>query len=348
LSLAVKAVYDAVYDVEEELDLKDKDDYQAYIDLREAVIDLSFEKVDLHLGQQQVVWGKTDGIRVTDVVNPLDLRDTASTEFLDQRIPLWMANIEYYFTPDFSLQTLIIPEMRFNELPSPQFPDGVILKATKEPEVNVENTEYGLKFTGYLKGWDFTFNYLYSWDDVPVFKKTFDAETGALTISPEHERLHIVGGTFATVLWDGVLRGELAAKIGKYLSVDASSVSGMTIEKTLLNYALAFERDLFDIHWVAQAFQEIILGYEEVITTNEMITSLTLSGSKDFLRETLELSAFIMYDVNNEQFTFKPLVEYDYSDSINLSFGLDFVAGDDEDSVDDDKERVYAEVTYSF
>ncbi len=45
------------------------------IDLREAFIDLTFEKFDLRLGKQQIVWGKTDGVRVLDVVNPLDYKE---------------------------------------------------------------------------------------------------------------------------------------------------------------------------------------------------------------------------------------------------------------------------------
>lgn len=349
LTVEGKAVYDAVYDIEDGLNPDDEDDYRAYLDLREAVIGLSFDKFDLHLGKQQVVWGKTDGFRVTDVVNPLDLRDNASTEFLDQRIPLWMATIEYYFTTDFSLQALILLEMRFNELPSSEFPEGTLVNATKEPDESVENTEYGVRLTGFKNGWDFTLNYLYSWDDIPAFKQSFDESSDMLTISPEHERLHIVGGTFATVVWDGVVRGELAAKIGKYFSVIDPSVSDMVAKKTLLNYALAFERDLFDIQWTAQALQETILDYEDAITTDEITTYLTLNSSKKLLyEETLEISTFIIYDVNNEQWRFQPAIKYDYTDSIKLIFGVDFIAGGDEEALDEDAEQVYAEVTYSF
>ena len=254
-------VYDGAFDIEDDFVSEDEDDYRAYVDLREAVLDLTFGNLDVHLGKQQVVWGKTDGFRVTDVVNPLDLRDTALTEFLDQRIPLWMANLEYYFNTDFSVQALIIPDLEFNAFSSPAFPEGVIVHSANTPEENVKNTEYGLKLTGFYNGWDFTLNYLYSWDDMPVFRRSVDADTGTITISPEHERMHIVGSTFANVLWDTVVRGEVAAKIGKYFAVDDLTVSDMVVEKTSLSYALAFERDLLDIHWIAQVLQETILEY---------------------------------------------------------------------------------------
>jgi hypothetical protein len=316
--------------------------------LREAVLDLTFGNLDVHLGKQQVVWGKTDGFRVTDVVNPLDLRDTALTEFLDQRIPLWMANLEYYFNTDFSVQALIISDLEFNAFSSPAFLEGVIVHSANTPEENVKNTEYGLKFTGFYNGWDFTLNYLYSWDDMPVFRRSVDADTRTITISPEHERMHIVGSTFANVLWDTVVRGEVAAKIGKYFAVDDLTVSDMVVEKTSLSYALAFERDLLDIHWIAQVLQETILEYDEAITIDEISTYATLNGSKDFLQETLDVEMFIIYNAQNEQFTLKPSIEYDLNDAITLSAGVDFVVGKNSDTVDENTERIYAEVKYSF
>lgn len=341
-------VYDGAFDVEDDFAAEDEDDYRAYVDLREAVLDVTFGNLDVHLGKQQVVWGKTDGFRVTDVVNPLDLRDTALTEFLDQRIPLWMANVEYYFSTEFSVQALIIPDLEYNEFPSPTFPEDVIVRSTNTPEETVKNTEYGLKLSGFYSGWDFTLNYLYSWDDMPVFTRSVDGDTGTVTISPEYERLHIVGGTCANVFWDTVVRGEFAAKIGKYFAVDDPAVSDMAVEKTLLNYALAFERDLLDIHWIAQVLQETILEYEEAITTDEVSTYATLNGSKDFLQETLSIEMFIIYNTQTEQFTLKPSIEYDLNDAMAISAGVDVVVGKDSDTVDDDKERIYAEVKYSF
>jgi hypothetical protein len=346
LTLVGRAVYDGVYDVEDGLNPRDEDDYRAYADLREAVLDVTLGDLDLHLGRQQVVWGKTDGFRVTDVVNPLDLRDTASTEFLDQRIPLWMANAEYYLG-DFGVQALIIPDLRFHKLPDMLFPQGVQVADTQEPATTAENTELGLKFFGYAGGWDFTLNYLYSWDDAPAFKKSVDTTTGGLTISPEHQRLHIVGGTFANVLLDAVVRGEVAAKVGQYFAVDDLMVADMIVDKTLLSYALAAERDLFDITWTVQALQEAILDYDDAISTDEFQTYATLRGARSFLQETLEVTAFIIYNANDSIWTLKPAVEYAYSDSLSLKGGLDFMAGDTDDD-DEASERFYAEVRYNF
>lgn len=363
LTVTTHSLYDAVYDIEEELDIEDEDEYRTSVDLRECYVDLYFEKFDLRLGKQQVVWGKTDGFRVTDVVNPLDLKEFVLGEFIDSRIPLWIGKIEYYFSFDFSLQALIIPDLEFTEpanagseyaMSAPiSLPMDVrpIIRPTDEPEENFENSEYGLKFTGYHSGWDFTLNYLYTWDDEPIGKKTPDPAAGTLTIAPTYERLHIVGGTFATVLWDTVVRGEVAAKIGKYFDVDDLTVTDMAVEKTLLSYALAAERDVFDISWTVQLLQEAILDYEACINDDEVTTNVTLRGTKDYLNDTLEVSLFTIYGVNEQEFFIRPSVEYDLTDATDLTVGVDlFEGGDDASSFGqfDDRDRVYVELQYSF
>ena len=43
--------------------------------LKEAYTDLGFENFDLKVGNQVVVWGKSDGMPVTDVITPIDLSE---------------------------------------------------------------------------------------------------------------------------------------------------------------------------------------------------------------------------------------------------------------------------------
>lgn len=73
-----------------------------------------------------------------------------------------------------------------------------------------------------------------------------------------------------------------------------------------------------------------------------------MNGSKDVLRETLDVEMFVMYNAQTEQFTVEPSIEYDLNDAITLSAGVDFVVGKESNRVDDNAERIYAEVKYSF
>jgi len=54
--------------------------------LREAYIDIYGNWLDLRLGKQQVVWGKTDGYFINDIVNPLDLSYFILQDFDDIRM----------------------------------------------------------------------------------------------------------------------------------------------------------------------------------------------------------------------------------------------------------------------
>ena len=57
-------------------------------------------ELNLRIGRQQVVWGRTDLFRVLDVVNPIDFgRQNIYAEFEDSRIPQGMINAEYRLGP---------------------------------------------------------------------------------------------------------------------------------------------------------------------------------------------------------------------------------------------------------
>ncbi|MDH4216032.1 MAG: DUF1302 family protein, partial [Gallionella sp.] len=73
--------------------------------------------LDLKLGRQIVVWGKSDSLRVTDVINPLDNREPGMVDIEDLRLPLTMARADYYLG-DWSFTALAIPEIRFNKNPA--------------------------------------------------------------------------------------------------------------------------------------------------------------------------------------------------------------------------------------
>lgn len=68
--------------------------------LREAYTDLEMplagNTLDLRIGRQQLVWGRTDLFRVLDVVNPVDYsRNNIYDELEDIRIPMGMARADY-------------------------------------------------------------------------------------------------------------------------------------------------------------------------------------------------------------------------------------------------------------
>jgi hypothetical protein len=67
--------------------------------LREFYVTYSNPKFLIRAGKQQVAWGEADGMRLMDVINPLDVRrgpfyDTQGYE--EVRIPKWLIKTEFY------------------------------------------------------------------------------------------------------------------------------------------------------------------------------------------------------------------------------------------------------------
>ncbi len=73
--------------------------------LREFYIDATRtlddgDELNVRLGRQQVVWGRTDLFRVLDVINPVDYsRHSIYDELEDTRIPMWMLQMERRMGP---------------------------------------------------------------------------------------------------------------------------------------------------------------------------------------------------------------------------------------------------------
>ncbi len=64
------------------------------LELRDAYLERSWANTRLRIGKQQIVWGRLDGIKVLDVLNPQDFREFILEDFGDSRIGLWSAYLD--------------------------------------------------------------------------------------------------------------------------------------------------------------------------------------------------------------------------------------------------------------
>lgn len=64
------------------------------LELRDAYVERALGNGLLRLGKQQIVWGRLDGIKVLDVLNPQDFREFILDDFDRSRIGLWSAYLD--------------------------------------------------------------------------------------------------------------------------------------------------------------------------------------------------------------------------------------------------------------
>lgn len=154
--------------------------------LRECYIDFYSDYLDIRIGKQQVVWGTADGVKILDIVNPIDMREfnLELTRALDAdvRIPLWMLKLEYAPTVNGTLQFLFIPDFESNYYAPADTPYAVRAKNAgekrldalrdmgcdvvikrKKPGKSLENAKIGVRWLDVIKGFEYTLNYLHGY-----------------------------------------------------------------------------------------------------------------------------------------------------------------------------------------
>jgi len=88
----------------------DNDSHESYSQrdfLREAYIDTNIGDVAVRIGKQQVVWGKADGAKFLDMLNPTDYREMAQNSMDESRIPVWMINAEKILDNGATIQAVV-------------------------------------------------------------------------------------------------------------------------------------------------------------------------------------------------------------------------------------------------
>lgn len=316
------------------------------LEFREFFLETSIGDDYLTIGKQQVVWGKADGLKVLDVVNPQSFRDFILEDFEESRIPLWSVNYEWQVNDDSTLQFLWIPDQTVSALPEsgatyafttprfvPSAPPGIAVEISpiNRPSKIISDSDIGLRWSAFLGGWDLTLNYLYHYDDLPVFFRRLNVtQTGTkVFIDPEYKRSHLLGGTFSNAFGDLTIRGELGYSSGKYfLTNDAIDLDGV-VESDEFSYVLGFDWFGFSETLLSvQLFQSAVLESPTGMTRPDVDTTLSFLAEKEFLNDTLKAEVLILQNLNDGDGLVRPKITYEWKDDLKTWVGVDYFYGD--------------------
>ena len=332
------------------------------IGLREAYLDIYFNSVDLRLGKQQIIWGKADGVFITDIVSPKDLSEFLLRDFDEIRMGITSLKVNYYLG-DNTFELVWAPYFAPTRMPGENsiwfprldFPITPVFDySQKEIGAKLGNSELFAKFSAMTSAIDFEIMGGYMWDDDPTMhiSKTIDPQTHqltGLTVIPRHHRLGLAGGSFSTTLGGFVVRGEGAYDSGRYVNSEDPTLADGTVKKSYLHYLLGVDYTLWDIRLSSQFIQQAILNYDDPIKNDQYENTMTVLASKDFLRETLRLELFSYIGLNNSDALIRPKITYDLADGFEVLLGANiFVGSDGRFGQYDDNDMVYAKIKYSF
>ena len=311
---------------------------RTFIELREAYFDYTASNWDLRIGRQIIIWGVSDGLRITDLISPLDLTEFLAQDYDDIRMPVdaikwrYMDNViklELLYVPIF--QTYIIPDDPENPWAITYPSDGpeIIVAPAIRQEKSLRNSEFGGRLSFYLPGFDLSVSGLRTWNKLPVYERNFSPAHDTLVLVPKHFRYTMIGLDFSRPQGSFVIRGEAAMYNGEPLSTDLLNQTNPVMKKTTMNYLVGL--DWYPgSNWTltGQFSQKLILLWEDQLEDPKNTLLATLGITRKLLRSTLSASAFGYFDLSNEGMFARTSLDYSLSDQIHLITGVDIFHGD--------------------
>ncbi len=328
-------------------------DQQLELDLKEAYVDLYFDSVDLRMGKQQIIWGKAEGVSITDVVSPKDLSEFLLPDFDEIRIGITALKTDLYLGPT-AFELVLVPVFTPNVQPepgsiwrvTPPYPPTATVNDAEEVEMDLENGEIFGKFSYLGSLLDFELMGGYMWDDEPIPHVT---SLMPMEVTPKHHRLVLGGGSFSTTVAGAVLRAEGAYYHGKRFQTDDPAEGEGVIRRDYVHYLVGSDFGLLGLDLSVQYVQKIILDYDESIASDQLDHMATFRISKTFLRETLRLELFSYVGLNEPDALLRPKIVYDLTDGLELLLGSNIFLGDSGlFGQYNGNDMVYAKVKYSF
>ena len=278
------------------------------------------ESLDLKLGRQIVVWGRSDFLRVTDILNPIDNRLPGMTDIRDLRLPVAMARLDLYAAP-WSASIIAIPERRFDKTPLPGsdfLPGTAALPPRDSPDDTLGAPEAALAITGTFPGWDASFYFANVYDSRPHLEAT---RAGPRR---RHSRAWMVGAAGSAVFGSWLLKGEVAAFEGlRYSTVPEQRFRRLTAlagaeYSGFVNTALSLEASNSHI----LDFDARLAALPDDRRRNELTTALRIS--RRFRNDTIEatLVALAFGEAGNHGALQRLQVSYQWTDAVEMTTGL--------------------------
>lgn len=344
--------YDGVYSLQGRGQYSDEllDLYEQELELDETYLSGSLlPSLDLKTGRQIVVWGKSDNVRVTDILNPLDNRLPGMVDIKNRRLPVTMTRLDYYLG-DWNLSGIMVHEVRFARNPvfnSDFFPGSSPLPPEQTPGWSLDNQQYGLALNGIFSGWDLSLYWARVYDDRSHL--VMDEQGTPVRV---HGRIGMLGLSGNVALGNWLLKGEGAWFDGlEYTSLPQQEVSRLDLmagieymgfSETVLSLELVNRHILeYDAHL---ALSPDYLAEDSMQAVAKLV--------RDFANDTIQLKILLsVFGWHGEDGAFERFqLDYDLNDQLTLTGGIIFYQAADQGALATigDNDRLFFEISYEW
>jgi len=338
----IKAYKDFIYNLKnDEYKIVPKD-YESDFDINELYLQGKNNNIDFRIGRQIVVWGKSDNIRITDVLNPIDNTTPAMVDIKDLRLGRVMSKIDFYLN-SWSLSTIVLHENRFTK--DPKYGSDFKLQTVKdinEPSNSLKNSGIALSLSGNFTGEDIAFYYTNQYIDKPYLKN------GIL----EYEKSNMYGFAYNKVINNFLLKTELAY-------FDNIRYTSTTDTKKRLDILLGVEfTGISDGSISFEVANKHIFNYEKALYSlsdkylNKDEVQYAIRYTQSFINQTLDftiLATLFGEEMRDGGFV-RSWFDYAINDKFSTTFGVVNYIGGDKPNWESmkDNDRVFASLSYNF
>ena len=346
IKINAKAYYDAIYS------LKDRGDFasdtlnelESELELFDAYIEGKItDNFDYKIGRQVVVWGRSDTIRVTDILNPLDNRNPAMTDIEDLRLPVTMVKLDY-FVGDWRITPIAIVEQRFSKNPpfGGDFNPSPIAIPSDE---SYDDVTYALSVGAEFSGWDINFYAANTHDDAGYIDKS----SGIAQI--KHDKVTMFGTALNILSGSWLFKTELAYFDGLKYTATAEKTFSRTDALLGVEYN-GFSDTLISYDIVSRQinnYDKRLL--EEFNPLQKHYYQHAFRVSSDFLNATLTANYLLsLYGEKLDEGGFqRAWVKYELADAVNMNVGIvDYIGGNILFDAIENNDMVFMDISYSF
>ena len=325
-----------------DLALVEREGAAATFELRELYLEYLGEAFDLRIGKQQVIWGKSDGVFITDLVSPKDLSRFLVPDFVELRRAVTGVRANGYLG-NHSLDLVWVPLFSPTILPagdsiwaaSLPFPVVPTIDPAVVPELSLENGEYFAKYSYLGSSIDLSLMGGWFWNDTPAFRvtgKTFTAppnpQLASLDLQGEYYQSAAFGYGVAATVGPLVLRSEGAITMDRRYQGDFAVYPDGYTEKHGIQYLVGTDFSILGTTFGLQFIQDIILDHESALMNDEFTNTATIAMVRTFARETVRLEMLAYVGMAEPDALLKTQLVWKMTDAFELSGGAWLFFGD--------------------
>ncbi len=300
------------------------------VQLQEAYFNYQNELVEFKAGRQIVVWGVADGLRVTDLISPVDYTEFMSSDYDDMRMAVDGFRVKYP-GERVNAEVVYVPVPRYFQMPlgednpwRPNLPEKAGLDFPEGPDAKFKNGDFGTRLSFFLSNLDFSISALHTHNQSPV-SVVEPVSMDSVVIHGIHETMTMFGGDMSMPIGEFVIRAEVAEYFREALGYANN-----------LDYA---RKNTFNalggIDWYAgnnwtfmvQYLHKYIADYSDELANEKNSSEMTFRISKELLNNTLKLSLYGMFDIDNLGYYGRASGDYSLTDQVMLSLGYDHFGG---------------------